>query len=272
MNKKFKVIIIVLAILISLIFLLPVFYVILASFKESSELVSATPTFLPKVWTWDNYTEAFRKGDFHIYIFNSLYVAVMSTIIMIIVNTMSGYALAKYKFVGRGFLVILILATMMLPLEVIMEPIFEMLRITKIYNTRWALIIPPAASPLGIFIMRQYLITIPDEIIQSARIDGAGEFRIFTQIIVPNAKPVIATLAIFSFMWRWNDYIWPLIAIADKNKYTMQLAISNFFGEYSVDWSSLLAMSTISMIPMLIIFLIFQKQFVQGTTTVGIKG
>jgi alpha-1,4-digalacturonate transport system permease protein len=271
-KNKLRIVTYVLAFVFVVIFLLPVLYIIFNSFKTSQELFSGAPSFLPKEWTLDNYFSAFKRGNFSLYIFNSLFVAVVSTIIMVMINTMSGYALAKYTFKGATFIMILILSTIMLPLEVIMVPIFDMLKLTGLYNSLWALIIPPAATPTGIFIMRQYLLTIPDEIIQSARIDGAGEWKIFIRIILPNAKPAIATLGIFSFMWRWNDYVWPLIAISDPKKYTMQLALSNFSGEYAVDWNSMLAMSTISMVPMLIIFLIFQRQFVQGTATSGLKG
>lgn len=260
------------AVAFTIIFLLPVIYVILNAFKTSKELFSGVPTFFPQEWTLENFTAAISKGNFLIYIKNSLIVAIVSTFFMVLLNTMAGYALAKYKFRGSTIIMILILSTIMLPLEVIMVPIFDMLNMTGLYNSLWALIIPPAATPTGMFIMRQFLITIPDEIMQSARIDGAGEWRIFSQIIIPNAKPAIATLGIFSFMWRWNDYVWPLIAISDPNKYTLQLAIANFSGEYSVDWNSMLAMSAISMVPMLIIFLIFQRQFVQGTATSGMKG
>ena len=273
--KKSKVLPIVLyatAILFVLLFLLPVLYIIFNSFKTSAELFSGEATFFPKDWTIAAYVDAIGKGDFGRYIINSAFVAITSTIIMVIINTMSGYALAKFKFKGMNLIMIIILSTIMLPLEVIMVPIFDMLNMTGLYNSLWALIIPPAATPTGIFIMRQFLVTIPNELIQSARIDGASEWRIFSSIIIPNAKPAIATLGIFSFMWRWNDYVWPLIAISDPDKYTLQLAISNFSGEYAVDWNAMLAMSAISMVPMLIIFLIFQRQFVQGTATSGMKG
>lgn len=272
LSKTNKTILYACAIVLTIIFLLPVIYIILNSFKTSNELYSGVPTFFPKDWTFENYISTFKKGDFLRFIMNSLFVATVSTFIMVVINTMAGYALAKYKFRGSMIIMILILSTIMLPLEVIMVPIFDMLKMTGLYNSLWALIIPPAATPTGMFIMRQYLLTIPDEIIQSARIDGAGEWRIFLQIILPNAKPAIATLGIFSFMWRWNDYIWPLIAISDPKKYTLQLAISNFSGEYSVNWPSMLAMAAVSMVPMLIIFLIFQRQFVQGTASSGLKG
>lgn len=271
-NQSKQILLYIVAIFFTVSFLLPVLYIILNAFKTSEELFSGVPSFFPRQWTFENFVVAIGKGNFAVYIKNSLIVAVVSTFFMVLLNTMAGYALAKFKFKGSTFIMILILSTIMLPLEVIMVPIFDMLNMTGLYNSLWALIIPPAATPTGMFIMRQFLVTIPDEIMQSARIDGAGEWRIFSQIIVPNAKPAIATLGIFSFMWRWNDYVWPLIAISDPDKYTLQLAISNFSGEYAVDWNSMLAMSTISMVPMLIIFLIFQRQFVQGTATSGMKG
>jgi alpha-1,4-digalacturonate transport system permease protein len=270
--KKAKIWQYILAFFLVLLFLVPVVYIISSSFKPINELFSASPTFFPKRFTFDNFTAALARGNFLIYIGNSFLVAVSSTALAVVINTMSGYALAKFRFKGDTFIMILILSTIMLPLEVIMVPIFSVLRTFGLYNSLLALIIPAAATPTGIFLMRQYLLTIPDEVIQSARIDGASEWKIFTKIILPNAKPAIATLAIFSFMWRWNDYIWPLIAISSPNKYTLQLAIANFSGEFGTDYSSVLAMSTISMIPMLIVFVIFQKQFVQGTVQTGMKG
>lgn len=255
-----------------LVFLIPVLYIIFSSFKPINELFSTNPTFFPNQWTTNNYVEALQGGNFGRYIFNSFIVAVSSTILAVVINSMSGYALAKFRFKGDSVIMLIILSTIMLPLEIIMVPIFSVLKFFGLYNSLWALIIPPAATPTGIFLMRQYLLTIPDEIIQSARIDGASEWKIFYSIILPNAKPAIATLAIFSFMWRWNDYVWPLIAINSPKKYTLQLAIANFTGEFNTDYNSILAVSAISMIPMLIIFIIFQKQFVQGTVQSGMKG
>jgi alpha-1,4-digalacturonate transport system permease protein len=270
--KKASVLTYIISILFLLVFIIPVFYIIFSAFKPMAELFSSTPTFFPKEWTLDNFTTALSKGNFSLYIFNTFFVAITSTIIAVIINTMAGYALSKFRFRGENVIMLLILSTIMLPLEVIMVPIFSVLRFFGLYNSLWALIIPPAATPTGIFLMRQYLLTIPDEVIQSARIDGASEWRIFWSIILPNAKPAIATLAIFSFMWRWNDYVWPLIAINSPKRYTLQLAIANFSGEFGIDYNSIIAMSALAMIPMLIVFLIFQKQFVQGTVESGMKG
>jgi alpha-1,4-digalacturonate transport system permease protein len=271
-SKKHAIISQIIAFIIILVFLIPVLYTIASSFKSMSELFSTAPTFFPKKWSITNYVYVLSTGNYMRNILNSLIVATTSTIIAVVINTMSGYALAKYKFKGSTVIMIIILSTIMLPLEIFMAPIFKIITFFGMYDSLWAIIIPPAATPTGIFLMRQYLITIPDDMICSARIDGASEWKIFTKIILPNAKPAIATLAIFSFMWRWNDYIWPLIAIFSPDKYTLQLAIANLTGEYGTDYTSALAISVFSMIPMLIIFAIFQKQFVQGTIDSGMKG
>ncbi|MFP4077582.1 MAG: carbohydrate ABC transporter permease [Candidatus Izemoplasmataceae bacterium] len=259
------------AVLLLLVFLFPVLYIIFSAFKPNSELFTSDFTFFPRNWTLGNFIEAWQKGNFSRNIFNSFLVAISSTFIAVLINTMSGYALAKFRFKGDTFILLLILSTIMLPLEIIMVPIFSVLQFLGLYDSMWALIVPPAATPAGIFLMRQFLLKIPDDLIECARIDGAGEWKIFYMVIVPNAKPAIATIAIFSFMWRWNDYIWPLIAISSPEKYTLQQAIANFSGQYTVDYNSLLAMSAIAMVPMLIVFLLFQRHFVQSTAETGMK-
>lgn len=179
---------------------------------------------------------------------------------------------AKYKFKGSTVIFMFFLATMMLPLEVLMIPIFQVIRTFKMYNNFWGLIIPCAATPAGVFLVRQYFLTIPNELMESARIDGASETRIFLKLMIPLAKPIMSVLAIFSFLWRWNDYMWPLVVIRDTQKYTVQLALANFSGQYAVDWGSLLAMSVLTMIPVLVIFLLFQKQFMKGMIAGAVKG
>ena len=184
---------------------------------------------------------------------------------------MAGYALSKYIFKGRDTIFFLMIATLMIPLQVILVPIFILEKKLGLLNSLWGIIIPPAATPTGIFLSRQYMLTIPNSLIEAARIDGAGEWFIFQRIILPLAKPIIATLAIFSFMWRWNDFLWPFIVIANQKKYTLQLALANFVGQYDVDWSKLLSMTVISIIPLIIVFLIFQKYFIKGMTSGGVK-
>lgn len=271
MRKKSNILLYAVLIILAGIFIFPVIWVILSSLKDSTELYSWPPKFIPDNPTLENFMAAFDKGNFGRYFLNSTIVTVTATFLTLLINTMAGYALAKYRFKGDTFLLIAFISTLMIPLEVIMTPIFIVISKLGLYNTLWGIIIPPAATPTGVFLIRQYLLSVPDDLLEAARIDGAGEWKIFWTIIIPIAKPVISVLAIFSFMWRWDDFIWPLIVISDPTKYTVQLALSNFIGEYNVDWGSLLAMSVVTMIPVLIVFLVFQKQFIQGLATSGMK-
>lgn len=250
----------------------PIIWVVISSFKPQSELFSFPLRLLPADWTVSNYVAAVKQGNFLKYFSNTAFVAVTATFITVAINLMAGYALAKYKFAGRDAIFTVMLATLMIPLQVIMVPIFLQLKSLGLLNSLWGIIIPPAATPTGIFIARQYLHTLPDSLIEAARIDGAGEFFIFRKVIVPLSKPVIATIAIFSFMWRWNDYLWPLIVITDNKKQTMQQALANFVGQLQINWASLLAMTTIAIIPMIVVFLAFQKHFMSGITSGAVKG
>lgn len=258
-------------VLLSILFLIPVIWITLCALKDKTELVAWPPVILPSRVTLENFTAALSKGSFGRYFFNSAYSTILSTILTLIINCMAGYAFAKFKFKGNQTLFLSFLATLMIPLEVIMIPMFQMLKFFHMYNSLWGIIIPPAATPTGVFLMRQYLLSVPDELLEAARMDGASELRIFARIIVPIAKPVLSVLTIFSFMWRWNDFLWPLLVINNPKLYTVQLAIANFSGQFSVDWNSLLAMAVVTMIPVLVIFLIFQKQFVRGMVISGMK-
>ncbi len=254
------------------IFFFPVLWILLSSLKSQSELFTYPLTFLPDKVTFENYATAFKSGRFVSYFLNSTFTAVVATAITVLINIMAGYALSKYVFRGRDLIFFVMIATLMIPLQVVMVPIFLLEKNLGLLNTLWGIIIPPAATPTGIFLARQYMMTIPDSLIESARIDGAGEATIFLRIILPLSKPIIATIAIFSFMWRWNDFLWPFIVISRQKKYTLQLALSNFVGQYDVDWSSLLSMTVIAILPMIIVFLVFQKYFIKGLTSGGVKG
>ena len=258
--------------LLALLALFPVLWVALSSFKPQSELFRFPLTFIPKEWTLENYIEAFSQGNFIRYFFNTVFVAVVATTITVLINVMAGYALAKYIFPGRDIIFFVMIATLMIPLQVIMIPIFLQLKQLGMLNSLWGIIIPPAATPTGIFLARQYMSSIPNSLIEAARIDGGSEFFIFRKIILPTSKPIIATITIFSFMWRWNDYLWPLIVITDNKLQTMQQALANFVGQLQINWSSLLAMTTISMIPVIIVFIFFQRFFLAGMTAGAVKG
>ncbi|MGD1822016.1 MAG: carbohydrate ABC transporter permease [Pleomorphochaeta sp.] len=275
MNKKVSTSIIiqhVVVVLLAVFCLFPVVWVILSSFKPQSELFRIPMTLFPKKWSFSNYIEALSYGSFVTYFSNTLFVAVVATVLTVLINIMAGYALAKYIFPGRNLIFTIMIGTLMIPLQVIMIPIFLQLKRFGMLNTLWGIIIPPAATPTGIFLARQYMVNLPNSMIESARIDGAKEFFIFRKIIIPLSKPIIATIAIFSFMWRWNDYLWPLIVITDNDKQTLQQALANFVGQLQINWSNLLAMTTVSIIPVIAVFLMFQRYFMSGITTGAVKG
>jgi len=268
MNKLLKYI---LLIVVSCIFLFPILWVIISSFKPQSELFTYPLTILPRKTTIENYVNAFASGDFITYYTNSIFVSVVATFLTITINVMAGYALSKFYFRGRDLIFYIMISTLMIPLQAIMIPIFLLLKKLGLLNSLWGIIIPPAATPTGVFLARQYIQTIPNSYIEAARMDGASELRIFLNIIVPLAQPIIATIAIFSFMWRWNDFLWPFIVISSKRKMTLQLALANFVGQFQINWGNLLAMTVVTMIPMIIVFLALQRYFVQGLSAGGVK-
>lgn len=271
-RKKIDRVLSIVMLFVSILFLFPCIWVIISSFKGRSELFSWPPSILPKMPTLENYVLAFEKGNFPLYFLNSAFVAVVATLLTLAISLMAGYAFAKYQFPFRNLLFAIVMATMMIPLEIIMIPVFRVIVATKMYNSLWGVIIPAVATPTGTFMMRQAFIGVPSDYMEAARIDGAGETRTFIQIMAPLVTSTLSVLAIISFMWRWNDYLWPLLVISSKQHYTLQLALASFSGEYSVDWNSLLAMSVLSMIPTTTVFIIFQKQIIGGMTLGGIKG
>lgn len=262
----------VLALVLAVFFLVPVIWVIISSFKSSAELFAFPPTLLPKEPTSVNYQNALTTGNFALYAGNSLFVAITSTVLALFTNSLAAFALAKYRFRGRNFLFLLTLATIMIPLQVIMVPIFLVLRQIGLTDSLWGIIIPPAATPTGVFLLRQYMLSIPDEILEAARVDGASEWAIYWRIVLPLSIPALATLGIFSFTWRWNDFVWPFIVLTSENKSTLQLALARLVGQFGVDWSTLLAATVITMLPMLVVFLLLQRYFLGSTTAGSVKG
>lgn len=270
-KQEVSLFIYIILIICMILFLFPIVWMIMSSFKGYIELFAYPPKLFPNSFDFENYIEAFKKGEWLTFFKNSAMVTVMSTLICVIISEMGGYAFAKYRFKGDNFLFLLFISTLMLPLEVLMIPIFVVIKKMGLFDSLWGLIIPPAATPFGIFLVRQFYMSIPSEYMQSARIDGAREWQIFTKIMLPAGKPVMACLAIFSALWRWNDYMWPLLVVRKPKHYTVQLALANFSGQYNIQWQTIIAMSVVTMLPMLIVFLIFQKQIVNGMAMSGLK-
>jgi alpha-1,4-digalacturonate transport system permease protein len=250
----------------------PVAWVVLSSFKTPAELYHLPPALLPDHFTLNNYTEALQQFPFLVYLRNSVFVTFASTLLTLLINSMAAFALSKYRFRGRNALFMIILSTLVVPLSVIMIPVFLVVAQLGMTNSLLGLIIPPAATPTGVFLLRQYMLTIPDELIEAARIDGAGEWRIYWQVVLPLAKPAMAVLAIFSVMWRWNDLLWPLIVTNRSELFTLQIGLSSFQGDNVTQWQYILAMTVLSLIPMTVVFVFLQKYLVKGIATTGLNG
>ena len=218
-----------------------------------------------------NYTGLFERFDFLRYLWNSTFITATATAIMLLVNSMAAFALSKYRFRGRTVVLALIIGTLMVPQTVVLVPLFLVTFQLGLLDTLWAVIIPGAATPTGVFLLRQYMLTIPDEILDAARMDHASEWKIYWRIVLPLSAPAIAVLAILAVMWRWNDFLWPLIALSRSENFTLQLALNSFQGELTTEWSSLLAMTVLTLLPIALVFAFLQKYIATGIASTGGK-
>lgn len=267
-----KIILYVLTVIVSFLFLFPILWFILSSFKPSAELFSYPLHLLPQHWSVTHYASVMSHG-FMTYVGNSLFIAVVATLITLFVSSAAGYALAIYRFENKAAVILFTVFIMgtLIPGDVLIVPEFDVILHLGLYNNIWGVILPTVTSTTGIFLFRQYFVSAPVSLIEAARIDGANEIRIFYTIMLPLAKSVLVIMTIFSFMWRWNDYLLPLIVLSDQKRFTIQLAIRNYIGFNTTNWESILAASVISMIPMVIIFMILQKYIMGGIATSGMK-
>jgi alpha-1,4-digalacturonate transport system permease protein len=220
---------------------------------------------------WENYAEPLQRFNFLTYLRNSIIVTVAATVITLLINSMAAFALAKYQFRGSTFIFLLIISTLMIPISVILVPVFLVITGIGWYNSLWGVIIPGAATPTGVFLLRQYMLTIPDELIDSARIDGASEWRLYWQVIMPLSAPALAVLAIFSVMWRWNDFLWPLIVLSRSELFTLQVGLASFQGELNTQWHYVLAMTVMTLLPITLVFAVLQRFITTGIATTGMK-
>jgi multiple sugar transport system permease protein len=199
-------------------------------------------------------------------------VAIGTTLFAVLLNSMAGYAFAKLRFRGRDRLFGALVAALVIPTQVAMLPLFLMLKSVHLINTYWGVILPSMASIFGIFLIRQFMLSIPDDLLDAARIDGASEFRIYRSIILPVARPVLMTLAIFTFMSAWNDFMWPLIVLSDDAKYTLPVAVANLVGEHVQDTELMMASSVLTILPVLLLFLALQRHYIAGIMMGSVKG
>ena len=274
-NKRKQLIVKIVAHLVLLLgaitMLVPFIWMLSSSVKSLGEVFVFPPTLFGEKIVWENYTKISSRFDYLAYFLNSIKVSAWVVIFQVFTSATAGYVFAKLNFKGRDRIFTLYLATMMIPFHVTVITNFLQMSMYGLVNTLWSLMLPASVSAFGTFLMRQFFVTVPNELIEAAKIDGCNPFKTFLQICFPMAKPTIATLSIFCFMNVWNDYFTPLIYVNDSRKYTLPLGLASMKGMYSTDWPVLMASSVISVLPVLIAFLFAQDAFVKGVMMTGMK-
>jgi len=262
------------AVLLFVVFLMamPYVYMVSASFKPGGELFTIPVRILPESLYLGNYELLFEQTQFVRWFLNSVFVSGARMAIAVLVSIMAGYAFAKFSFRLKGPLFLLVLATLALPIYVLIVPLYTMMITLNWTDSYIGLILPFAAQAIGVFLARQYLLSIPDEIIDAARVDGAGELTIFWRIILPLAKPVMAVLGILFFTAAWNDYIWPLVVLTDESKFTVSLGLPTLVGSYNREYGAIMAGSFLSTLPMVTVFLFMQRRFIEAIVAGAVKG
>lgn len=263
-------------VLVGLLFLFPFYYMVIASVKEARELFTLRPSLLPERWLWENYQYLFERLPFARNLLNSLLIAGVETVLVLFTSSLAGFAFAKYRFPGRSWLFVTLLATMMLPGQVTIIPLYLMMVRFQWLNTYHAVIVPHMLSAFGIFLMRQYTSSaMPDELVDAARIDGAGFFGIYTRIALPIVVPGLTVLGLLTFMNSWNSYLWPLLMLDRPEAQTIPVALGQLVGTAQAEetlYGPLIAGTTLGTLPLVVIFLAFQRFFVSGIMSGALKG
>jgi multiple sugar transport system permease protein len=252
--------------------LFPLFWMVSTSLMPPGESTTFPPPLLPTHATLGNYRELFAHAGLGRYLANSVLLATVATLVSLVFNVSAGYAFAKLRFAGRDRIFKLLLGALVIPGQVAMVPLFLLLKHMGLVNSYGGVIVPAMASIFGIFLVRQYALSIPNELLEAARIDGASEFRIFRIIVVPLLKPIIMTLAVFTLLATWNDFMWPLIVLTDKDLYTLPVALASLSREHVQDDEMMMAGSVVTILPVLAVFLLLQRYYLQGLMAGGIKG
>jgi multiple sugar transport system permease protein len=251
----------------------PFLWMLLGSIKPEADFLTSTPALLPSAPTTDNYGRLFDQLDFPQFFFNSAVIALVVTVGTLVFCPMLGYALAKLPWRGKRLVMGLVLATLMVPAGITLIPNFILMSNLGLVNTYPGLILPFLAGPFGVFLLRQFMLGIPDELLEAARMDGANEFRVFWSVVMPIATPVLATLGILTFLGSWNNFLYPLVMATEPQMYTLPVALATFAtGQYQADHGMLMAGSVILVVPVLIIFILFQRWITEGIATTGLKG
>ncbi|NQX13010.1 carbohydrate ABC transporter permease [Microbacteriaceae bacterium VKM Ac-2855] len=259
------------AILVSAIILFPLYWMLVVAFSSRSELLGGTPRLWPRAFTSVNFERVFTSFPVATWFGNSVAIALTTAVLTVVINLLAGYAFAQLRFRGSTVLFLLALATLALPVQVIMVALFQLVTDLGLYGTYWAVILPTAASALGLFLARQFILAIPRDLIEAARIDGAGHVRVFTRIVLPLSKPLIAVLFFMSLLGSWNDFAWPLIALKENQLFTLPIGLLYLQGQFGSDYGATMAFALVNVAPMVLLFLVFQRYFVQGFARSGIR-
>ena len=270
-DTKSRVIIFAILLAVSIVIVVPYVWSLSNSFKTTIETLTDPMHIIPQEFTLDGYIKVLTGSPFFKWLGNSIFITCTNTIVILFTSTLVGYVFARFQFKGKDFLFAMLIFTMMVPAQVTMITTFIIIDGIGLYNSVWALIIPSFVNVFGIYLCKQYCEAIPRELIESARIDGASDFMIYWKIVIPQIRPAIGALAIFTFMEYGNDYLNPLIYLSSTDKMTLPLALSYFSTQHSTDLSATMAASALIMIPAAIVFIIFQKQFIKGMSMTGMK-
>jgi multiple sugar transport system permease protein len=249
----------------------PFFWMISTSLKTFVESIQVPPTLWPETPNWENYAEVFRNMNFGVYYKNTIIVTVAKTLGQLVLCSMAAYAFARLNFPLKNFLFLLVLSVLMVPSQVVLIPKFALMRVFGWINTYWAIIVPGVFSAFGTFLLRQFFLTIPRELEEAAKIDGCSIFRIFWNIFVPLSGPALVSLSIFTILASWNDFLWPLVVTTTDDMRLLSIGIASFQGEYRTNYPLLMAASVMATLPILLVFVVLQRYFIEGITLSGIK-
>lgn len=252
--------------------LFPLFWMLSASFMSNGEATTYPPHLIPHAATLDQYRQLFVRLNLGRAFLSSFIIAAIVTIGSALFSSMAGYAFAKLRFPGRQRMFGILLVALVIPPQVGMLPLFLFMKQLHLVNTYWGVIIPSLSTVFGIFLIRQFMLTVPQELLEAARLDGASEFRIYWSIVLPLAKPILATLATFMFMSTWNDFMWPLIILSGQEHHTLPVAIANLVGEHVQDVELMMASSVVTVLPVLLLFIVLQRYYIAGIMAGSVKG
>jgi multiple sugar transport system permease protein len=266
-----RLVLVVALALISILFLIPFIWMLSASVRTQGDLLGNPTSIWPATFTWDNYLDVWQRIPFGRQLLNTAVYAGLVMVVSVTLDSMAGYAFARFQFPGRGVLFVVVLATLMLPIQVTLIPVFQLLSDLGWINSLQGLVVPRMADAFGIFFMRQFFLSLPRDLEDAGRLDGVSEFGIWRRIMMPLAWPAVLTLGLFNLLYNWNDLLWPLVVTTDENMRTLPAGLALFKGQHSAEYGLLMAGAILALLPMMVAFFLVQRRFVEGIATTGLK-